>query len=247
MKAVLTELAVRPGGVAFLTLCDERGKNALSIRMVDEIERRVDEIRARDDVKVVLIAGTDDYFCTGANRAVLEAIIDGRVAPRDLLLPRLLLDVPVPVVAAMAGHAIGGGLAIGICADVTIAARESRYGATFMRYGFTPGLGMTRLLEYVMGPSLAHELLLTGATYRGSRFERHAAFNYVLPRAEVLAKASAVAEELAARPRVPLMLLKAALSRQKRELFEAARIDEVAMHEATFGTADVARLIEELD
>jgi len=228
-------------------MCDTRGKNALSIEMVGELEARIGDIAKRDAVKVVVLAGTDDYFSTGANRAALEAIVDGRVAPRDLLLPRLLLDIPVPVVAAMAGHAIGGGLALGICADITIAARESRYGATFMRYGFTPGLGMTALLEYTMGPPLAHELLLTGATFRGSRFERHAAFNYVLPRGAVDAKARAIAADLAARPATALKMLKAMLSRSKRELFEEARAAEGVMHTATFVTPEVARLIQELE
>jgi polyketide biosynthesis enoyl-CoA hydratase PksI len=243
----LTELTVDECGIGVLRMCDTRRKNALSIEMVADLEARIGEIARHETVKVIVLAGTDDYFSTGANRAVLEAILDGRVAPRDLLLPRLVLDIPVPVVAAMTGHAIGGGLALGICADVTIAARESRYGATFMRYGFTPGLGMTRMLEYTMGPSLAHELLLTGATFRGSRFERHGAFNYVLPRGEVGAKAMAIAADLAARPHAALRMLKATLSRSKRALFEEARANENVMHTATFGTPEVARLIQELE
>jgi enoyl-CoA hydratase/carnithine racemase len=106
---------------------------------------------------------------------------------------------------------------------------------------------MTRMLEYTMGPSLAHELLLTGATFRGSRFERHGAFNYVLPRGEVGAKAMAIAADLAARPHAALRMLKATLSRSKRALFEEARATENVMHTATFGTPDVARLIQELE
>ena len=247
MTATLTDLAIDPCGIGVLTMRDVRGKNALSLEMVAELESRIGVVQAREDLKVLVLAGTDEYFSTGANRSVLEAIVSGRIAPRDLLLPRLLLDIRVPVIAAMAGHAIGGGLALGICADVTVAARESRYGATFMRYGFTPGLGLTLLLEHAMGPALAHELLLTGTTFRGSRFERHGAFTYVLPRSQVAAKAMAVAAELAARPRLPLVMLKTALSRRKRELFEAARTHETVMHEATFATPDVARLIEELD
>jgi polyketide biosynthesis enoyl-CoA hydratase PksI len=243
----LTELTVDDRGIVVLRMCDGRRKNALSIEMVAELEAHFDEIGRRDDVNVLVLTGTDEYFSTGANRAVLEAIAGGRIAPRDLLLPRFLLDVPVPVIAAMGGHAIGGGLALGICADITIAARESRYGATFMRYGFTPGLGTTRMLEYAMGPSLAHELLLTGATFRGSRFERQGAFTYVLPRSEVGGKAQAIAADLAARPPAALKMLKATLSRSKRQLFEEARAAEGLMHAATFGTSEVARLIQEME
>ena len=247
MSGRVTDLAVDAGGVAVLTMRDAPKKNALSAEMVAELESHLAAVQRRDDVKVLVVAGTEEHFSTGANRAALEEIVAGRVAPRDLWLPRLLLDVPVPVIAAMAGHALGGGLALALCADITIAARESRYGATFMRYGFTPGLGITRLLEYAMGPFVAHELLLTGSTFRGSRFERHGAFTYVLPRSEVVPRALALAADLAAKPRLPLTMLKAALSKRRRELFEAARAQEGVMHEATFATSDVARLIQELD
>ena len=64
-----------------------------------------------------------------------------------------VLDLPILVVAAMAGHAIGGGLALGLCADIILLSRESRYGASFMNMGFTPGMGITKLLEHVMSPA----------------------------------------------------------------------------------------------
>ena len=159
MTPSLTDFAVESSGVAILTMRDERRKNALSFEMVAEIEQRVAVLQHDDRVKVLVLSGTDEYFSTG-DRAVLDRLATRQVKPRDLLLPRALLDVPVPIVAAMAGHAVGGGLALGICADITIAARESRYGATFMQYGFTPGMGLTLLLEHVIGPALAHELLL---------------------------------------------------------------------------------------
>ena len=247
MTPLLTDFTVDSSGVAVLTMCDERRKNALSFEMVAEIEERMAIVQQRDDLKVLVLAGTDDYFSTGASRAVLEQLATRQAKPRDLLLPRLLLDVPVPVVAAITGHAVSGGLALGVCADITIAARESHYGATFMRYGFTPGLGLTLLLEHAMGPGLAHELLLTGRTFRGAHFVGRGGFNYVLARSDVRAKALAIARDLAEKPRLPLVLLKAALARRKRELFEAARTQEIVMHEATFGTPHVARLIEELE
>jgi polyketide biosynthesis enoyl-CoA hydratase PksI len=247
MTPSLTDFAVNSTGVAILTLRDERRKNALSFEMVAEIEARMAALQQDDRVKVLVLAGTDEYFSTGASRAVLEQLAGRQMKPRDLLLPRTLLDVPVPVVAAMAGHAVGGGLALGVFADITIAARESHYGATFMRYGFTPGMGLTLLLEHVMGTALAHELLLTGRTFRGAHFESRGAFSHVLARSDVHAKAIAIAEDLAEKPRRPLVMLKAALSRRKRELFEAARTQESVMHEATFATPEVARLIEELE
>jgi len=247
MTSRLTQLAVDAVGIARLTMRDDARRNALSIEMVAELEERLAELRANPSVKVVILAGSDEYFSTGANRAVLDDLTSSRIKPRDLLLPRCLLDVEVPIVAAMAGHAIGGGLVLGICCDITVAARESRYGATFMQYGFTPGLGSTLLLEYAMGSALAHEMLLTGRTFRGTHFENRGAFNHVVPRSDVCRRALTIARDLADKPRLPLVTLKCALSSRKRALFEAARTQEALMHDITFATADVTRRIDELE
>lgn len=246
MTAHLTHLEVDAEGVAVFAMRDPAGKNALSVAMAEEIEHRCSEISRDERIKVVILAGLDEYFSTGASREVLEQVLAGKISPRDLLLPRFLLDIPVPLIAAMSGHAIGGGLALGICADITLVARESRYAANFMNYGFTPGMGTTRLLEYLLGPALAHEMLLTGRAFSGAHFEGKTGFNYVLSREEVLPKAMDLAARLAEKPRVSLTTLKVALSSRKRELFEAARSSEALMHQLTFPLPDVERLIREL-
>jgi 4-carboxy-3-alkylbut-2-enoyl-[acp] decarboxylase len=246
MSGDITSLAVDPSGVAVLAMEDSARKNALSTAMVRELEDRCDAIRGDDRIKAIVFRGLDDYFSTGADKNTLEEILAGRVTPRDLLLPRALLDIPVPVIAAMEGHALGGGLAIAVCADITIAARESRYGATFMQYGFTPGLGLTRLLEQVVGTALASEMLLTGRTFRGSHFERRGLFNYVLPKSEVMAKAHTLAVVVAEKPRTALVALKTTLSARKRAMFEAARAAESTMHALTFNTLETRQLIDEL-
>lgn len=246
MTGRVTHLEVDGDGVAVFAMRDAAGKNALSFAIVEEIEHRCAEIYRDERIKVVILAGLDEYFCTGANREVLEQVLAGKISPRDLLLPRFLLDIPVPLIAAMSGHAIGGGLALGICADITLVARESRYAANFMNYGFTPGMGTTRLLEYLLGPAAAHEMLLTGRAFPGAHFEGKTGFNYVLPRKDVLPKAMDLAARLAEKPRLSLTTLKVALSSRKRELFEAARNSEVLMHQLTFPLPDVERLIREL-
>jgi polyketide biosynthesis enoyl-CoA hydratase PksI len=232
-------------GVALVRMQDEAGKNALSHEMTPELESVFRTLSDRNDVKVAVLAGLPEYFCTGASRNVLRELASGQVAPRDLLLPRALLDLSVPLIAAMEGHALGGGLALGLCAEVIIAARESRYGCNFIQYGFTPGMGTTGLLEYILGPALAHEMLLTGRTFRGTRFHGCCGFNYVLPRERVLGKALEIAAGLAVKPRLPLTALKASLSARKRQIFEDARSTEIIMHQLTFSRPEVAELIAE--
>jgi polyketide biosynthesis enoyl-CoA hydratase PksI len=241
----LTNLETPEDGIALLTLCDPASKNALSREMVQELEARFQEVAGNPGFRVMVLGGSPEIFCSGASREVLEEILAGSIAPSELLLPRTLLDVPVPVIAAMAGHALGGGLALGLYADIILIARESRYGANFMDYGFTPGMGVTRLLTDFAGPNLAQEMLLTGRSFRGAHFEGRGNANYILPGESVLAKALEVAALCAEKPRRSLIALKTELSARKRESFEAARSREILMHQLTFDQPEVRALIAE--
>ena len=236
----------RDGGIAVVRMSDAASNNALSGEMVATLEAAFVETSADESVRVTVLAGLPDYFSSGASREVLESILDGGVAPRDLLLPRVVLDAPKPVIAAMEGHAIGGGLALGLCADMAVIARESRYGANFMNYGFTPGMGITSLLEYTVGPMLSHELLMTGELVKGRRFESREGFNAVLPRAEVFSRAIDIALRIAEKPPAATMALKTVLSAKKRSLFESARSSEIVMHELTFPEESVREAIRDL-
>ena len=241
----LTRLDMPEPGVALLTMCDTASQNALTRAMTRELESRFREISLRSDVRAMVLTGSEEVFSSGANRSILEEVMEGSIAPEELLLPRALLDVPAPVIAAMSGHALGGGLALGLCADMVIIARESRYGATFMNFGFTPGMGITRLLSDVAGQSVAQEMLLTGQSFRGAHFEGRGNFNYILPKAAVLGKALELAVLCAEKPRRSLVALKTELSARKRELFEAARSREILMHHLTFTQPEVREAIAE--
>jgi polyketide biosynthesis enoyl-CoA hydratase PksI len=168
----------------------------------------------------------------------------GAIAPTDLLLSKALLDVPAPTIAAMEGHALGGGLALGLCADLVLIARESRYGCPFMNLGFTPGMGLTRLLEHVLSPAVAHEMLYSGEPLKGAHFEGRSGFTYILPRAEVRPKALDLARSIAEKPRVSLLALKRVLALPRRLAYESAHTYETLMHQVSFAQPDVGRLID---
>lgn len=232
-------------GVATLSFRDDTSRNALDGRSVPLLEAALLELGRHEAVKVIVLEGLPDVFCSGGSKDMLLALARGEQAPADLLLPKRVLDVPVPVIAAMAGHAIGGGFALGMCADIVLIGRESRYGLSFMNFGFTPGMGTTRLLEYVLSPAIAQELMYTGENVRGSHFEGKSGFNYILPRAEVSAKARELADRIATKPRRSLEVLKRTLSLPKRQCFESTYTVETLMHRVTMQAADVQRLIEE--
>lgn len=229
-------------GVARLTLADPGSANALGEAMVHALEEAFDTIDRNPEVRVVVLAGEGDVFSCGAPRELLLRLAGGGLRPTDILLPRLLLDCAVPVVAAMAGAATGGGFALGLAADIVLIAEDSRYGFTFMNLGFTPGMGTTRLCEHVLSPAIAHELLYTGELRRGRQFAG-SGINRVLPRQQVEPAALDVAARIAEKPRHCVTALKRALSLPRRRAFEDSLTNESFMHQLTFGSA--ARRIQD--
>jgi polyketide biosynthesis enoyl-CoA hydratase PksI len=229
----LVEVAI-DDGVATISLCDPASGNALSAGMVEVLTRRCEELGRDPAVRVVVLCGAADVFCSGAPPELLaELVRGGGVAPTDIRLARVLLDLPIPSLAAVEGHAVGGGLALALSADIIILARESRFGMPFMDLGFTPGMGTTRLLEHVLSPAIAHELLLTGEMRRGDAFAG-SGVNHVLPRSAVRPKAMDLARRIAEKPRSALELLKRALSLPRRRIFEETYTLETLMHQVSF-------------
>ena len=220
--------------------------HALSHAVVEHLGRVFGAIE-RAEVGAVVLAGGDEWFSSGASREVIEDLVRERRDAGEILLPRLLLECPVPVIAAMAGSAIGGGFALGIAADLVMIARESRYSLNFLELGFTPGMGTTRLLEHVLSTAIAHELLYSGEARRGRDFDGRSGINAILPRAEVLPRALDLAARIAGKPRAALVSLKRALSLARRQAFEAARTQEAQMHALSFSRPGAAqRILESL-
>lgn len=232
-------------GVMIIRMQDKAGKNAFSKAFLAEYRATLSEAQNNPEVRVVLLCGLPDVFCSGAPKELLKELVDKKVSPDDLILPREMLSMRLPCVAAMQGHATGGGLALGLCADMVVFARQSRYGANFMNMGFTPGMGMTCLLEHVLPPALAHEMLYTGAYYRGSFFEPHCGGGQVVNKEKVEDVALALAEQMAEKPRKALELLKESLSAPRLQRYEEAFKQESRMHDICFQDEEIRHRIEE--
>ena len=230
------------GGVVTLTLADAGSANALGEEMVEALRAAFVSIDRLDDVRVVVMAAEGESFSSGAPRTLLMRLAAGELRPTDIVLPKLLLDCAVPVIAAMAGHAIGGGFALGLAADMVVIGEDSRYGFTFMNLGFTPGMGTTKLCEHVLSPSIAHELLYTGELRRGSRFAG-TGINHIVPSAQVETIAFDLAARIAEKPRAAIAALKRTLSLPRRQAFEHSITQESLMHQITFAAA--ARRIQD--
>lgn len=233
------------GGVAELWMHDEPGNNAFSSEFIDQLLERMAELARAREAKVCVLRGLPEVFCAGGDRRVLLDLAEGNLAPYDLELTRTLLELPIPTIAAMEGHAVGGGLVFGLACDMVVMARESRYGSNFMDLGFTPGMGTTRLLQVAVGDYLAAEMMFGCQYFKGSHFEGRAQVNYVVPRAKVLGQAQKVATRLTDKPRFAIELLKRQLSLPRRLAFEQARTSESLMHQVCFADAAIRDRIRE--
>ncbi|WP_333754003.1 polyketide synthase, partial [Streptomyces sp. IBSBF 2394] len=227
------ELVVLDGGIGLIRM----NSPMFTERLLDDLRAAFDAVAVRTDVKAVVITGSDGVFSMGGTAEALETLADGEGRFTDQsFVYEGLLRCDRPVVAAIDGHASGGGLAFGLYADVVLLAEESVYSANFVAYGFTPGMGATYVLERRFGSALADEMMLTGRSLSGAELHRHGAMVTVLPRGEVLPAALDRARALAARP-------EGAVRRLKQELAGRvlARLDEVVgrevrMHEEVLGT-----------
>lgn len=224
-------------GVQLLTLNDPATGNALGETMVHALRAGVAAAAESPAARVIVLAGEGPTFSSGAPPDLLARFASGELKPTEIWLPRVLLDCPLPVIAAMAGHAVGGGFALGLAADLVLLARESRYGFSFMNLGFTPGMGTTALAEHVLSPAVAHELLYTGEMRRGAAFAGASGVNAVLPADAVLPHALDLAIRIAEKPRLPLELLKRTLSLPRRQAFEQSLTLEPLMHRLTLPAA----------
>jgi polyketide biosynthesis enoyl-CoA hydratase PksI len=231
-------------GTVELTMQDRQHKNTFSMELTNGLQEAFQKIKQMQTCRSVIVTGYDTYFCSGGTQESLLSLQAGEGKFTDTNLYRLALECEVPVVAAMQGHAIGGGFVFGLFADCVVMSRESIYTTNFMKYGFTPGMGATYVLPAKLGIGLAQEMLISARTYRGAELERRGVPFPVLPRLEVLEFARGLAKDIAEKPRVSLVTLKRHLVRQMRDDVPAVAAAEVTMHEATFRQPEVRQRIE---
>lgn len=221
-------------GLLHLQLADIKEKNALSGEMITEALEKLNRFASDPQVKVLMLSGLPDIFCSGASAGLLRELNDGNISVRDIDLAVCLISYPVPVIAAMEGAAIGGGLALALCSDITIASDSKRYGFNFTDLGFTPGMGTTSLLPALIGHHRAAEMMFTGKMYKGRELSESGLFNHVVPQTDVMERAHEIAGRLIDKPAHLLRLLKKELSSPRLEQLQQALKDEKRMHDICF-------------
>lgn len=232
-------------GVAILTLDDERRKNAMTPELGDALARAVSEVRARRDVRAVVLTGAGEAFSAGGDLAMLERLRQvSREESKAYMLGFYarylsLLELEVPTIAAVRGPAIGAGLAVALACDLFLCDEEAKLASNFAKLGLYPGMGTTYFLERRVGALRAAELVLTGRRFSGRDALAWGIANEAVPAADVLARAVDLAAEIARSSPATVRALKKAFAPDSNVL--AAALDREATCQAeSYQSEDLA-------
>ena len=212
-------LSERDGAVAVLTLNRPQALNAMTTDMLHTMGRLLDEIEADPDIRaVVLAAAGEKAFCVGADLKSRAAEYEAGTVHDPLgILVRSVFgrfeNLNVPVVVAIQGYALGGGLEMALACDIRIAAESAQLGFPEAKVGSLPGAGGTQRLTRLIGPGYAKEMMFTAERYGAAEAYRMGLVNRVVPDADLLAEAKAMAQGIASKAPLSLDRIKVLINR----------------------------------
>jgi len=195
-----------------ITLNRPENRNSMDPEVMPAFLEVIERAKADRDLRCLIVTGSGQSFCTGADfRSRSEAEADEMPHERSYRVydPFLRLhDIRVPTIAAMNGHAIGGGFGLALICDLRIADKGSKYGANFARLGLHTGMSVSYMLPRIVGLPLANELLFTGRLINGVEAARIGLVNCVTEQSEVIEKAWSLAREIASCAPVAVRMIK---------------------------------------
>jgi enoyl-CoA hydratase len=233
-------LAEKRGRVGLITFNRPKAMNALNPALIGELAQALDAFEADDDVGAMVLTGGDKVFAAGADikdmrdKTFVEAYLEDFIT-RDW---ERLATCRKPVIAAVAGYALGGGCELAMMCDFILAADNAKFGQPEITLGTMPGAGGSQRLTRLVGKSKAMEMCLTGRMMDAEEAERGGLVSRVVPLPELIDEAMTAAETIAKLSRPATFMVKEAINRAyETTLAEGIRFERRLFH-ATFATAD---------
>ena len=233
-------IAEKKGRVGLITFNRAKALNALNAALIAELEQALDSFEADDEVGAIVITGNDKAFAAGADikemqdKTFVDAYL-GDFITRDW---ERIAACRKPVIAAVAGYALGGGCEIAMMCDFILAADNARFGQPEITLGTMPGAGGTQRLARLAGKSKAMEMCLTGRMMDAEEAERIGLVSRIVPVADLVEEALKTAETIAGMSRPAVLMTKEAVNRAyETTLSEGIRFERRLFH-ATFATED---------
>lgn len=202
---------IAEGPVARLTLERPRARNALSRAMADALDAALARLATMEGTRAVVVAGRGRSFCAGADISEMPTLSPAEaeaLAGRWQRIMDAFAALPQVTIAAVQGHALGGGLMLAIAQDLRVAEASARFGLPEVTLGFNPGYGIARLLD-IAGGGHARDLMLTARVVDAAEAHRMGLVTRVVPDGALETAALELAHEVARSPRGGLAATKA--------------------------------------
>jgi len=236
MNTIIVE---RHDRVCLVRLNRPQALNALNTELIDELNQALDAFEADAELGCLVLTGSEKAFAAGADvkemqaKTYMEAYLEDFISKWERLT-----RTRKPVIAAVAGFALGGGCELAMMCDFILAADNAKFGQPEIRIGTIPGAGGTQRLTRFVGKSKAMELCLTGRMMDAAEAERSGLVSRVLPLADLVPEALKAAATIAGFSRPAVMMAKEAVNRAyETTLAEGIRFERRVFH-STFATQD---------
>jgi enoyl-CoA hydratase len=227
------------GRVGLIRLNRPQALNALNAALMRELAQAVDSFEADHAIGCIVITGSEKAFAAGAD---IKEMVDKEF--KDVFLGDFaadwhrVADARKPVIAAVAGFALGGGCELALQCDLIIAADNAKFGQPEIKLGIIPGIGGTQRLTHAVGKAKAMDLILTGRMMDVQEAERSGVVARIVPLANLLDEALKAAETIAAMSLPSVLAAKEAVNRAfETSLAEGVRFERRVFH-SLFATAD---------
>ena len=244
MDEVTTQLS--DSGVLTITLNRVESRNALSASMATSVSSAFERADGDDAVRVVVITGSGDSFCAGADLSRGPAVFD-RPADGFTACPirPTAWQIRKPVIAAVNGHAIGIGMTIVLHCDIRVMARRAKYSIVQVRRGVMPDAFSHWTLPRIAGMGVAADLLLTGRTFDGDEALRVGIASRVVDADEVMSTARSIADDIAVNTNpLSVAVTKRLLWSSFESSVEHIGDEETRLHGVLLGSADSREGVE---
>ena len=233
-------LAEVKGRVALITLNRPKQLNALAPKLMQELGAAMYGFDADDGVGAILITGNEKAFAAGADIGAMKDF-DFQHAFKSNYITRdweHIRNVRKPVIAAVAGYALGGGCELAMMCDIVIAAESAKFGQPEINLGVLPGSGGTQRLPRAVGKAKAMDLCLTARMMDAAEAERAGLVSRVVPNEKLMEEAMAVADKIASFSLPVVMMIKESVSRAYESTLSEGVLFERRLFHAAFALDD---------
>ncbi len=215
----LSELLVEvKEGIALLTLNRPQAHNAISMNMRKLLGDALDDMNQNDEARVVILTGAGRSFCAGADLKERKGMSEKEVLQlreKGPVNQMKIINLYKPVIGAINGNALAGGLELALACDIRIAAENATFGLPEITLGVIPGGGGTQLLPRLIGDAQAREMILTGSRIDARAAERFGLISRVVPPEDLLTVARELASKMIDLSPIALKNAKKALNRSR--------------------------------